>query len=165
MKLQKLFAGLTISSFGLSAQRKRMNAIAENIANAETTRTEDGDPYRRKAVSVSSREQQLFSSELRAADIQLTRTEPTHQSGAMMEFGDAESAPAVVEAMESEDTSSFKMVYDPGHPDADADGYVKMPNVNVVTEMVDMIAATRAYEANVVAINAAKTIAKDSLEI
>ena len=136
------FSGLNVSADGLSAQRKRMNAIASNIANAETTRTEEGGPYVRKMVLMKEQMQGTFSSLLQK-----------------------QSDTTGVTTEETTDKTPFKMVYDPSHPDANPEGYVEMPNVNVVSEMVDMISATRSYEANVTAINAAKTMAKDSLEI
>ena len=165
MKIDGMFSGLNISASGLSAQRKRMNAIASNVANAETTRTEDGGPYRRKIVELHAKAQETFGKVMRSTGLHLTATD-----GAHFAEGDSESvepgggAPSVG-ASESVDPSPFRSVYDPGHPDADASGYVQMPNVNVVTEMVDMISASRSYEANVTAVNAAKTMAKDSLEI
>jgi len=141
-KIDGFFSGLNVSANGLTAQRKRMNAIASNIANAETTRTEEGGPYIRKMVLMKEQNQGTFSSLLQKE-------------------GDATG----VTTEEMLDKTPFKMVYDPSHPDANSDGYVEMPNVNVVNEMVDMMSATRSYEANVTAINAAKTMAKDSLEI
>jgi flagellar basal-body rod protein FlgC len=164
MKLDKIFAGLNISSRGLSVQRMRMNTIAENIANAETTKTDKGGPYRRKQVVVSATQAQTFGTELRSAGMALARTDPNHVTGGDFPVGVDAVVPAV-DAATKTDTSPDKMVYDPSHPDANAEGYVAMPNVNVVTEMVDMISASRAYEANVVAIGATKTMARDSLEI
>jgi flagellar basal-body rod protein FlgC len=164
MKLDKIFAGLNISSRGLSVQRMRMNTIAENIANAETTKTDQGGPYRRKQVVVSSTEAKTFGTELQSAGMSLARTDPHHSPGGDFAAG-VESLLPAVDATTKTDSSPDKMVYDPSHPDANADGYVAMPNVNVVTEMVDMISASRAYEANVVAIGATKTMARDSLEI
>lgn len=173
MKLGGIFSGFNISALGLSAQRKRMNAIASNMANAETTRTEEGGPYRRKIVLLKASSQQIFSKVLRSAGLpaggrvglQLTTTQEGHLSGGGFELNVTESAASGVTTVEKEDNSPFKMVHDPSHPDADAEGYVRMPNVNIVTEMVDMISASRAYEANVTAINAAKNIVRDSLEI
>jgi flagellar basal-body rod protein FlgC len=164
MKLDRLFAGFNLSGSGLSAQRKKMNAIASNIANAETTRTPEGGAYRRKVVSFSATAGQPFAATLDAA-IGLTATDEGHLSGAALPGGELAPADPGVNATEAEDPSPFITVHDPGHPDADADGYVKMPNVNIVTEMVDMMSASRAFEANVVAISAAKNMAKDSLEI
>lgn len=165
MKIDKLFSGLNISARALSAQRKKMNAIADNMANAETTRTEDGTPYRRKLVQFKSSVQQSFSKILRNNGLELSATQEGHMNGGAVEFTAADASASSVEALETKDDSAFKMIYDPSHPDADAQGYVKMPNVNIVSEMVDMISASRAYEANVTAINASKNIAKDSLEI
>jgi flagellar basal-body rod protein FlgC len=165
MKLDKVFSGLNISSMGLTAQRRRMNAIAENLANAETTRTDAGGPYKRKIVQLKARGAQLFAGMMRNAGAPLATTHAAHYAqGAGPSRGDP-STMAVVETKEVNDPSPPRMVYDPGNPDANEQGYVSMPNVNVVTEMVNMISASRAFEANVVAVNAAKNMAKDSLEI
>lgn len=164
MKIERLFAGLNISALGLTAQRKRMNVIANNMANAETTRTEGGGPYKRKVVLLKTSVQRSFASTLKSFGAKLTATSQAHFSDVSEESGTPDSFSGV-QSLEKEDNTPFKMIYDPSHPDADENGYVKMPNVNVVTEMVDMISASRAYEANVTAANAAKTIAKDALEI
>ena len=138
----KIFDTFSISASGLSAERLRMDTIASNVANANTTRTEDGGPYRRKVA--------VFRE----------RLENEMQRGS---FGVKTSG---VEAVGiQEDDSPFKKVYDPGHPDADGDGYVELPNVNLLNEMVDMIAATRAYEANVTVINSSKGMYAKALEI
>jgi flagellar basal-body rod protein FlgC len=137
------------SSSGLTASRIRMDVISSNIANANTTRTAEGGPYRRKTVSF--REQ---SAELGKRIFNSTIT------GSKMPAGKG----VVVDKILN-DRSPFKLVYDPAHPDANQEGYVQMPNVNIVTEMVDMISATRAYEANVTAINTAKNMAVKALEI
>lgn len=165
MKLDRIFAGLNISSMGLSAQRRKMNAISENLANAETTRTEQGGPYKRKIVLMKAKSAQMFSTLVRQAGIQLAGTNADHMRGGDSGFSDTSSVPGGVEVQENNDPAPPKVVYDPGNPDADAEGYVRMPNVNVVTEMVGMIAASRAFEANITAVTAAKTMAKDSLEI
>lgn len=130
------FSSIDISASGLFAQRTRLNAIANNIANATTTRTEEGGPYRRQEVVFSAHSGRL---------------EP--------ESGGVE-VDAVIQSSDPP-----KMVHDPSHPDADKDGRVAMPNVNIVEEMVDMVTATRAYEANVQAINAARSMAMKALEI
>jgi flagellar basal-body rod protein FlgC len=165
MNLDGAFGGLNISRQGLSAQRQRMNVIAENLANAETSKTEKGGPYRRKIVQLKAKGAHVFSSLIRQASIPLATTTEGHFAGAgLTSQGDSAAAP-VVDTTEVEDKTPPRMVYDPSHPDANADGYVAMPNINIVTEMVNMISASRAFEANVVAVNAAKTMAKDSLEI
>jgi len=121
-----------ISASGLSAQRARLDIIASNIANVETTRTPAGGPYRRL--------QALFAS---------------RGSGA----GGVEMLGAV------QDPREFRRAYQPGHPEADGDGIVAYPNVNIVEEMVDLISATRSYEANAAAFNAAKTMAQHALDL
>ena len=165
MNLDRVFGGLNISSGGLSAQRQRMNVIAENMANAETSKTEQGGPYRRKIVQLKAKGAHVFSSLIRQASVPLATTSAGHFAGGEMTWQGDSPAATAVDTTEVEDTSAPRMVYDPSHPDADANGYVAMPNINIVTEMVNMISASRAFEANVVAVNAAKTMAKDSLEI
>ncbi|HEY2388671.1 MAG TPA: flagellar basal body rod protein FlgC [Candidatus Binatia bacterium] len=135
-------AAYAISASGLRAQRLRMDVIAANLANAQSTRTPTGGPYRRHEV--------VF--------------EAAPGGGT---FDDALNAsnPGVRVARIVEDQNPPQLVFQPGHPDADARGYVAMPNVNVVTEMVDMMSATRAYEANVAALNATKRLLEAALEI
>lgn len=165
MNIDQFFKGLNISAHGLSAQRKKMNAIASNIANAETTRTEEGGPYARKVVIMSEKKPDTFASYLDTESYGLNTTDRNHIGMAEVGVRSTAEGASGVSADEKIDETPFKMVYDPSHPDADENGYVRMPNVNVVNEMVDMISATRSYEANVTAINAAKSMAKDSLEI
>ncbi len=165
MKLDKVFAGFNISSRGMSVQRQRMNSIAENLANAETTKTATGGPYRRKIVELKARSAQIFSSAFRQASVSLSTTDPAHVSGGDIGMGGDPSTLSTIDTKDTVDQTPPQMVYDPGNPDADTNGYVAKPNVNVVTEMVNMISASRSFEANVVAINAAKNMAKDSLEI
>lgn len=142
------FSALENSASALTAQRLRMDTISENIANASTTRTEDGTPYRRKTVIFEAQNGNTpFSSYLTKA------SQDRLSSGGVR-------VSAIVE-----DQTPFKSVYDPGHPDADENGIVQMPNVDVVTEMVNMISATRAYEANITAINTTKALATKALEI
>jgi len=160
-----MFAGLDISAAGLTAQRKRMNAIASNLANAETTKTEKGGAYRRKIVQLKAKGEHLFGAALRQAGLKLTTTNGAHMNDAPVAAGGTDEVAAVITATEAEDQSPARLVYDPGNPDANGDGYVNMPNVNIVTEMVGMMTASRSFEANVVAIDAAKNMAKDSLEI
>lgn len=144
------FRAMDISASGLTAQRLRLDIIANNLANAETTRTETGAPYRRQVpVFEARRASESFS----AIFDQLTEQSERFDGGGVRVVGI------------QEDQSPFRLRYDPGNPDADAQGYVRLPNVNVVTEMVDLISATRAYEANVTAINSAKTMISRALEI
>jgi flagellar basal-body rod protein FlgC len=145
-----MFGGMEISASALTAQRLRMNVTAENLANAETTKTADGTPYRRKEVTLEAvGTEGGFGSQL---------------SKAM--GGGAGIAPGGVQAKAiTEDPTDGKLVYDPSHPDANAQGYVRMPNVDTVTEMVDLIDAQRAYEANVTAMSASKQMFAKTLEI
>ena len=144
-----MFDAMEISASGLTAERMRMDVTAQNLANAQTTRGADGEPYRRKEVVLAERQAPgSFGAAL---------------SGAMTSSG---STPAGVEvAAISEDQTPLKQVYDPSHPDADANGYVQMPNVDTVAEMVDLISAQRAYEANVTAMHAAKQMFSKTLEL
>ncbi|MER3472488.1 MAG: flagellar basal body rod protein FlgC [Armatimonadota bacterium] len=141
-----LFRALQISASGLTTERMRLDVIANNLANVNTTRTAEGGPYRRKVAVLEERE-------LGFADLLGMSSAPALGRGGVRVVAIAE------------DSTPPLRVYNPGHPDADADGYVQMPNVNVVTEMVDMITATRAYEANVTAMNAAKQMALRTLDI
>lgn len=143
-----LFSSIDISSSGLTAERFRMDIISNNIANAHTTRTEDGEPYRRKIPVFAERRAHDFRSILRASLNQ------KKQSGEGVKVLGV-----------TEDPSPFRRVYDPNHPDADEEGYVNYPNVNIVTEMVDMISASRAYEANVTAINTSKNMFMKALDL
>lgn len=165
MKLDKIFSGLNVAAFGLKVQRKRMDAVAENIANVETTRTDEGTPYKRKVVQVKQTSQTTFIDTIREQVATLSTTNSMHIQASDVEVPVAQSPVRSVDVEVTEDDSSFKMAYDPSHPDANPEGYVRLPNVNIVAEMVNMISATRAYEANVTVINAEKSMAKDSLEI
>ncbi|KHO62555.1 flagellar basal body rod protein FlgC [Thermoanaerobacter sp. YS13] len=142
-----LFSSMDISASGLTAERVRMDVISQNIANVNTTRTSQGGPYRRKLVVLKEIQPDSFESILNKVK--------GKYSGKGVE---------VVQISEDVQTP-LRRVYDPGHPDADQNGYVEYPNVNIVSEMVDMISATRAYEANVTAFNASKAMFQKSLEI
>jgi flagellar basal-body rod protein FlgC len=164
MKAAPLFSAMDISATGLAAQRNRMNAIAQNLANAETTRTAEGGPYKRRITVLSSLGQTsefktLFTGEkLKLMATQEGHIAPTYQRREQQVMQGVESGQVL-------DQSPPRLVYDPNHPDANADGYVEMPNINIVTEMVDMIAASRSYEANVTALQAAKANARTALDI
>jgi flagellar basal-body rod protein FlgC len=146
-----IFDSMSISASGLTAERLRMNVVAENLANAQTTRGADGQPYRRKEVILQEVPTGGFGASLASA------MDPRGGSG---------SRPGGVEvAGIAEDATNFKTLYDPGHPDADAQGYVRMPNVDTVTEMVDLISASRSYDANVTAMQAAKQMFAKTLEL
>ena len=137
-----------ISVSGLTAQRQRLDTVAENIANAQTTRTADGGPYRRKIVSFEEKPASSFQEEFNSR---------LRRSG--MEKG------GVRVSQITEDQRDLIPVYDPDHPDANEEGYVMMPNVDLVKETVDGMAATRSYEANITAFNAIKMMSQKALEI
>jgi flagellar basal-body rod protein FlgC len=143
-----LFDAIGSSASGMQAERLRMDVVSENLANAETTKAANGQPYRRKEVVFQEAGQQgtTFASILAGA----SGNAPTH---------------GVKVAGIVEDQSALKRIYDPGHPDADQDGYVTMPNVNTVTEMTDLISASRSYEANVTAMQTAKTMFTKTLDL
>jgi len=133
-----LLSGIDVTTDALSAQKTRLDIVAQNIANAQTTRTPDGGPYKRQVVS--------FETEL------LKQT-------------NGSSLQSVKVGSISPDTTPGDMVYNPQHPDAGANGMVAMPNVNVAYEMVDMITASRAYEANLSFVKNARTLAQKTLDI
>lgn len=157
---------IEISAAGLSVQRSKMNTIAQNIANAETTETKEGGPYRRQRVVVSERrEKTSFNTLMEKAGNKLSRTNSKHIQGNVRVSGNSAEISNTEFKVESAPKDSFKLLYDPGHPQADEDGYVKVPDVEIINEMVDMMAASRAYEANTVAISAAKNMANEALDI
>lgn len=143
-------SSMNIVGSGLTAQQLRLDVISENITNQSTTRTEDGGPYRRKTV--------VFESEGSLTPFQaaLAKASGRQVSG---------SAGGVRVTQIAEDQSDFKLVYDPTNPDANEDGYVEMPNVDLVKEMSDAMAAAQAYSANVTAFNVLKQVAAKGLEI
>ncbi|MCX6828963.1 MAG: flagellar basal body rod protein FlgC [candidate division Zixibacteria bacterium] len=161
-----LFNSIEISATGMTLQRKKMDVVAQNIANVETTRTDKGGPYRRKRVMVSAEEENVpFRNVMDGARTKLLRTNVNHLNGvSKLTRDDIEVSKAKGEEVD-DPASKFRLVYDPGHPDADEQGYVKVPDIEIVNEMVDMIAASRAYEANTTAILSAKEMAKNALEI
>ena len=139
-----VFDTMRISASGLTAERLRMDTIASNIANVSTTHTENGGPYRRRIA--------VFQENL--------ETEINKQTGILERESKGIKAVGIVE-----DDSPLQSVYNPSHPDANEGGYVMMPNVNILNEMVDLITATRSYEANVTAMNATKGMMLKALEI
>lgn len=139
-------SSLNISGSGLTAQKLRMDVISQNIANAEVTRTEDGTPYRRKMVVLSS-----INGGSSFRDV-LDKATKVKTSGVQVQSVIEDQAPLVP-------------VYNPSHPDADEEGYVMLPNVNTAQEMIDMLGASRAYEANITAFNATKSMVLKALEI
>lgn len=138
---------MNISVSAIEAERKRMEVISSNIANINTTRSMDGGPYRRK-IAVLGERPLSFYEELALADEKLIKRE---------------GGVGVMEIVE--DKTPFQKVYNPSHPDADKDGMVRMPNINLSKEMVDMIESSKMYETNITAYNIAKKMAQDTLQI
>ena len=166
MKIAPLFASIDISASGMSAQRRKLTAIASNIANVETTRTENGQPYRRKIVVTKEVKESIpFSQMLALQDDRLVTTDPSHIKTVLDPVNSSDPVSEVTSKETVQKNNPYRLVYDPDHPDANADGYVRYPNINIVVEMVDMITASRSYEANAMAIESAKTMAKKALEI
>jgi len=144
---ESLFSAMNISAGGMSAQRSRMDIVAENIANAESTHTAKGGPYRRRqvifqTVEVKNQFNRIFDSSFKG-----------------------QGPNSVKVASIIEDSRPFREIYDPSHPDANANGMVRLPNVNTVEEMVDMQSASRSFEANVTTMEAAKRMFQKSLEL
>ncbi len=143
-----LFRSINVSASGLTAERLRMDVISKNIANVNTTRTLAGTPYRRQMVVFEEQgSNDTFSSIL-------AKARGEHVIGNGVEVAEI-----------IEDQSDFKKIYNPGHPDANKEGFVLMPNVDVVSEMINLMSASRAYEANVTALNGTKSMALKALEI
>ena len=146
-----LFQPFDIAATGMTAQRFRMDIIAENIANVSTTRTENGGPYRRKIVTFQEKELKNGVASFR--NILKDRTNYYNGNGVKV-------------TKVSEDTETdFIMEYDPSHPDADENGYIRYPNVNTVTEMTNLIDASRSYEANTTAFQAIKSMAQSGIQV
>lgn len=146
-----MFLGIDASASGMTAERLRMDVISNNIANANTTRTREGGAYHRRYVVFRPRGNKIDTASF---EYFMHKAEERNKPGN-----------GVRAVQIRADDSTGPLVYDPGHPDANADGYVERPNVNIVAEMVDMITASRGYEANATAINAAKSMATKALDI
>jgi len=153
-----------ISGYGLSAQRVRVNTISSNIANAQTTRTEEGGPYRRREVVFRAVD---FNEEYNKALQGMTKGAPYEDPLNEGQFGD-KADPAIMSVVVDKivrDDSKPKMKYEPNHPDADANGYVAYPNINPVIEMADLVEATRSYQANVAAFQSSKDMANSAISL
>ena len=164
MRIGKIFSSIDINASGLALQRKRMDTIASNLANVDSIGP-DGKPYQRQEIQAVPGKAVPFAEELNTQLIPLKVSDQSHIATPAEDFTTSDYTVREVEGKVVQDSSATKTVYDPSNPIADKDGYVTEPKVNVVTEMVDMISATRSYEANVTAINSSKNIIKDSLEI
>lgn len=143
-----LFQSISATTSGLAAQRVRMDTVSANVANIDTTRTSDGDgPYRRHVVRFASPQQAMPFRNL------VARFSGQPQNG------------VVLTQVETDESTPLRRNYDPSHPDADEDGYVELPNVDLVTEMTDLTSANRSYQANATVLNALKQMALRALDI
>ncbi|RAZ55219.1 flagellar basal body rod protein FlgC [Campylobacter hyointestinalis] len=153
-----------ISGYGLSAQRFRMNVISSNIANANTTRTAEGGPYRRREVIFKAIDfDKQLNSTINSKNDFLKNENPLDDPD-VPDFPKPALMSVIVDKVVRDD-KDFKLKFDPNHPDADAKGYIMLPNINPVIEMADLIEATRAYQANVSAFQSAKTIANSAIDM
>jgi flagellar basal-body rod protein FlgC len=145
-----MFDAIGIAGTGLTAERIRMDVTSENLANADTTKAANGQPYQRQDVELKQIGSEGFSGAL---------------SGAMADSSDAQASGGVEVSGIVSDTTPDQQVYDPGSPEADAKGYVKMPNVSTVTEMTDLISESQSYQSDVTAMQTAKTMFSATLEV
>lgn len=141
-----IFNSINISATALTAEKTRIDIIAKNMANVNTTRSTGGMPYRRQMAVFEENKSTAFSEYL-------------------SKYTNKVEGKGVKISKIVEDESPFRLVYEPGHPDADENGYVKMPNVDIIKEMVDLISAQRSYDANITAMNASKSMLMKALEI
>jgi len=159
---ENIFSSFDISGQGMSVQRMRLSSTAKNIANANTTKGIDGKPYQREVVVVREIPGSPFNTEFQRL-LSLKKTSANHAPTANQRNYPPDYS--VLRANTVRDNTPPRLVHDPYHPDAGEDGYVNMPNINIVTEMVEMISAQRAFEANTGVVESAKNIARNSLEI
>lgn len=168
MGMMDMFSGLSISASALRAQRIRQNVISSNLANAETTRTKEGGPYKRQFVVLRENpadpeKRFVFGPDKMKGFTTHDNHIPIPDPG--LPLGKDHVGSGVEVASIEQDSTPPKLVYDPSHPDANSEGYVALPNVNVVQEMTDMITATRSYEASVTAMNSTKAMLMKALDI
>lgn len=162
MRVGGLFTAIRTTLSGMSNQMKRLDAISENIANADKVADESGKVYQRKIVVPKKGSALRHSKFGNTLNLQLRRTQLNHMEGRDI---DGNRGLQALDNTKVVSQNGFKLEYNPGHPRADENGYVKMPKINGVEEMVDLMASTRSYEANVTVLNAAKSMAKKALEI
>ncbi len=168
MKISGIFPGFNISAKGLRIQRKKMDLIAENIANADNVRDASGQPYKRKFLQVQQIGNNLSTNSVNIGNtnLRLKTTDPNQISNPSLGLSKGlNNGGNDIKIKEMTDNTPGQNVYMPESPDADPNGYVQTSNVNIITEMTDMIVATRGYEANLTALNSSKQMIKDSLDI
>lgn len=159
-RVRPLFRPLSIAASGLSAQRQRIDVIASNIANAQTTRTSEGGPYRRQRVALEA-----VMSGVEGGTLEAGRIAPTGQLAGELPLAQLEAGEGVQVAGVEADATEGALIYDPGHPDAGPDGYVRMPNVNLTEEIVELMESRRMYEANATVFQAIKNMLQRAAQI
>ena len=164
-----MFSTLAIAASGLSAQRIRMDVVAQNLANAETTHTPQGGPYHRRVVNMEAIDPQgatmTQTSTNTAIGAANTATQSALGAATMSPFDGTDATGGVQVTSIGEDKTDGPLLYDPGHPDADKNGYVKMPNVNLTDELMDLMNARRIYEANATVFQVARAMLHKAIDI
>lgn len=161
-----IFRSIDISATGLTAMRRTMDAISSNIANVSTTNVDgQGNPYLRRRVQYTPVPQRSFTGELRQAELRLNRTRPGHMQEGESVTGYYNSTPLVGSTEVEVPNMRKNVIFDPTHPDADANGFVVMPDINILEEMADLIIAQRAFDANITVVDAAKSMVQKALQI
>jgi flagellar basal-body rod protein FlgC len=160
-----IYRSMDVAATGLTSQRMRMDAVSSNIANISVTKVKGGGPYLRHHVLIAPDPKQTFADTLKRVSLSMDTTSPGHLGQTQSVGMRTESVP-LVKGTEIEIPNEKKnVVYDPTHPDADAQGYVTYPDINIVEEMVDLMVASREFDADVTVVNAAKGMITKSLEI
>lgn len=159
------FSSLNISASALKTQRKRLDIISMNLANINTLRTDEGGPYKRQVFIQKANNEEIFDKLLSQKSLQLDKNNELHLNLNKYDYEPFETDLRGVSGDVEEDTAEPIKIYDPTHPEANEEGYVLKPNINVTTEMVDMISAQKEYEANIAAIAAYKEFAKSAMNI
>ena len=158
-----LFTAFRISHDGLSSQRTRLNTVASNLANINTTRTKEGGPYKKKTpVFEANKLEEIFPSEISDDDFEISMFDNDLND---LDIGENDKLSSVKVTSIEDDKRPPRMVFEPNHPDANKDGYVAYPNIDPVMEMVDMISTTRSYEANVSVVDSIKKMATQAISI
>lgn len=166
MNTEGIFASIRTSLTGLMSQSRNLEIIAENIANAEKTADKNGEIYKRKVLKTTTESANFENALQNQLNLGLKSSNGKHILSSAQKMGaDSPIISQKLPQIEVTELNSEKSVYNPGHPAADENGFVRMPDINIIEEMMNMVSASRAYEANVTVMNAAKQIAKETLKI
>ena len=166
LKINDFFSTFKTSARALSNEKRQLAITAENIANAKTTKTIDGTPYRRKLMTRKNISPAVpFSHALRTASLQMRTSSGTHMAQSHYVPESVNQSGSSLIKTEVNESNQFRDVYDPSHPDANEEGIVRYPNINVVSEMLELISSSRSYEANLAVMGATKNMAERSLQV